>query len=86
MDDLCDAGLRVVADCERERAEIAASRLRGHAVRDLLLHHDGDRLDRRAALEELHDDRCCDVVREVRDDLDRAAVISRIDDFLDVGL
>ena len=66
MDDLLC--LTIILYCHRECAVCLGAGMRAHAVRDLLLHHDGNAVCFDAVLQQLHDDRCGDIVRQIADD------------------
>ena len=83
---LDDVRLGVVLHREGEGTVILRAWSRLHTIRDFLLYHDSDRLDRCMALEEAHDDRGRDVVRKIRDDLHRISVVIGRDDLVEIEL
>ena len=79
-----DLRLRVVLDCQRQGTVILGTRTFLHAVRNFLLDHDGNVIDRHAALKEPHDDWGRDIVRQVRNDLDRLSAVVFLGQCLDI--
>ena len=79
-----DLRLRVILDSQGQSAVVLGTRTFLHAVRHFLLYHDGNIVDRHAALKKPHDDRGRDIVRQVRNDLDWLSAIVFLCQCLDI--
>ena len=79
-----DLRLRVILDSQGQSAVILGPRSFLHAVRNFLLDHDGNIVDRHSALKEPHDDWGRDIIRQVRNDLDRLSAVVFLGQCLDI--
>ena len=79
-----DLRLCVVLDSQGQGTVILGTRTFLHAVRNFLLDHDGNIVDRHTALKEPHDDRGRDIVRQVCNNLDRLSAVVFLGQCLDI--
>ena len=79
-----DLRLCVVLDSQGQGTVILGTRTFLHAVRHFLLDHDSDVINRHAALEETHDDRGRDIIRQVCNNLDRLSAVVFLGQCLDI--